>query len=464
MGVEKKASIDKSDDPCDVSKPYLPQEHKDKLKMCLDTKIKKFNEDVFGSLKEAGASQIIEYLIKAEIEYIDDLYKLRAEEATPLIRDIWIDTYPYAERLFRENKFGRENILLTIRSVLSDKEWGNFFESPLRYVDVMAKMEEHFKSNEAILYQLRSELTNLHNRGLFQSTIIKLPSDGMNAAPVSRGDLNIEVEVSKPLIVAGEQFSVFVSITNPFEVPVVVYSVETMIPVELVAVNEIGSFAEKFTGVAVGFATIDCESLSRGLNPPPYLLQPDDRICKQIVLRTDGDFWKWLRFTPVKLLLEIQVKYGVDYRVHLDTVKKELDIQVGLQAIMVGAILGGLIGGIIRLLSKESYDPWKGLVYIIIAIVFSAMAVVSFARKTGVQKIVSIEDFFGGLLIGFIVGFQGPEYASSWIFENTTPAAPHVAPNAVNLTDNCTLLGNVTNKTIAVIGSLTNNTIIGIQF
>jgi thiamine transporter ThiT len=461
MGVEKEASKDRSDDPCDVSKQYLLVEHQDKLKTCVDIKIKKFSEDVFSSLKEAGASQIIEYLIKIGIEYIDNLYKLRAEEAKPLIEDIWVKDSHNVERLFRENKFGRENILLTIRSVLSDKESGNLFESLLTYTKAIAQMGEYFKSNEVILYQLRSELTNLHNRGLFQSTVINLPSERMNAAPVSRGDLKIEVEVSKPLIVAGEQFSVFVSITNPFDVPVVVYSVETMIPVELVPVNEIGPFAEKFKGVAVGFATIDCESLSRGLNPPPYLLQPDDKICKQIVLKTDGNFLEWLNFTPMKLLLEIQVKYGVDYREHLDTVRTELDIQVGLKAIMVGAIVGGLIGGIVHLLSKESYNPWKGLIYIIIAVAFSAMAVVSFARKTGVQKIVSIEDFFGGLLIGFIVGFQGPEYASNWIFGNSTAPVSHVAAIPINGTHSGTVLGNVANKTITAIASMTNNTTMG---
>jgi hypothetical protein len=441
MGSDQQANPDKSDD-CDVSKSSSLQEHKDKLKTCVDTKIKRFSEDVFGSLKEAGASQIIEYLIKAGIEYIDDLYKAKPEEAKPLIKDIWINYYPYVESRLLENKFGRENIILTIRSVLSDRERGNLFESLLIFADVMAKMEKYFKSNEAILYQLRYELSNLHNRGLFQRTVINLPSEGLNAAPFSRGDLKIEVEVSKPLIVAGERFSLFVTITNPFEVPVVIYSVETMIPAELEEISEVGTLPkERNRGVAKGFATIDLEFLKEGLSPPPYLLQPDDRICKQLVLRTRGnsnifdyknkkylDTLKWLNFTPERLLLEIQIKYGVDYREHLDSVKTEVDIQVGLKAIMVGAILGGLFGGFVRAISKSKFHGQWNLddvsvylcdavlyfgnivEYVVIAIVFSAIAVVAFARKTGVQKIVSIEDFYGGLLIGFIVGYQGPEY------------------------------------------------------
>ena len=152
------------------------------------------------------------------------------------------------------------------------------------------------------------------------------------ATPDSRGDLKVEVEVSKPLIVAGEQFSVFVNVTNPFEKPVIIYSVETMIPSELVSINEMGNSSEKEIGVAEGFATIDRDYLRKGIKPMPYILQPDDRICKQIVLKTRGKRWDWLAFTPVRLILEIQVRYGVDYRTHLDTVKTELDIQVGLKA------------------------------------------------------------------------------------------------------------------------------------
>jgi len=445
-----------SPDPCNISESgnNLVEENREKLKACVDNKVEAFSKNVFGSLQASGSSQIIEYLIKVGIEYIDALYNKRNEETKALIKDIWIDNYPYMERQFQEHKFDATNIIPTIRAVLSDREMGNVFEKLLIVADVMAKMEEHFKSNEAILSQLRSELTSLHNRGLYQRTIINLPSEKMSAAAVSRGDLKIEVDVSKPLIVAGEEFSVFVSITNPFEVPIVIHKVETMIPIELKAISVIKESSEKYTGVAEGFATIDIEQLSKNLSPAPYVLQPDDRICKQIVLKTEGNFLKWLNFTPIKLLLEIQVQYGVDYREHLDTVKTEVDIQVGLKAIMVGAIVGGLVGGLVSVLSKSEHpDFWKGFSYVAIAIVFSAMAVVAFARKTGVQKIVSIEDFYGGLLIGFVVGFQGPEY----FWNDIMGGAGTPLQTANSLIDNNTA-GNATKEAITFLANATNNT------
>ncbi len=445
MGGESHLEIGSLNDPCDISKPNLLAEHKEKIKECMDSKIEKFSKDALGTLKKAGTYEIIEYLIKIGIEYINALYEERPEEANPLIEDIWINNHEYVKELLSTKKFENANILITIRSVLGDKDWANLFESLLIFIDSIGMMETHFSSNEIILYQLRSELLNLNSRGIYQKLAVKLPSEKMNAAPVSRGDLKIEVEVSKPLIVAGEQFSVFVNVTNPFEVPVIIYSVETMIPVELVAISEMGASWEKEIGVADGFATIDRDYLRKGLKPQPYTLQPDDRICKQIVLKTRGKKLQWLAFTPMKLILEIQVRYRVDDRTHLDTVKTELDIQVGLKAIMWGAIAGGLLGGLVRLLVDQKYDLGKTeLAYVAISVVFSAMAVVAFARKTGVQKIISIEDFFGGLLIGFIVGFQGYEWAWKLISGEEVPGNLTSIAN-MNNTINATNATNLTN-------------------
>ena len=452
MAKESQLDADKSDGPCDVSAPKLLNEHKEDIKKCMDIKIERFGKDPYETLKEAGTYEIIEYLIKIGVEYIDPLYKSRPDEAKPLIEGIWIYNHDYVNDLFSGNRFGPKDILITIRSVLSDREYGNLFESFLIFTDAVGMMEKHFKSNEVILYQLRSELSNLHNRGIYERTAVSLPSDEIMATPVSRGDLKVEVEVSKPLIVAGEQFSVFVNVTNPFEKPVIIYSVETMIPSELVAINEIGNSLEKEIGVAEGFATIDRDYLRKGLKPLPYILQPDDRICKQIVLKTRGERLDWLAFTPVRLILEIQFRYGVDYRTHLDTVKTELDLQVGLKAIMVGAIFGGILGGFVRLWSDQKYDfGLSNLAYIALSIVFSAMAVVAFARRTGVQKIVSIEDFFGGLLIGFYVGFQGPE----WAWKLISGEAPVVNETVSSIVNNSTQ--NLTTGATSILNNSIHN-------
>jgi len=48
-----------------------------------------------------------------------------------------------------------------------------------------------------------------------------------------RGALKIVVDTSKSIVRAGEPFSVFVTIENPFDIPIVIRSTETHLPIEL---------------------------------------------------------------------------------------------------------------------------------------------------------------------------------------------------------------------------------------
>ena len=53
----------------------------------------------------------------------------------------------------------------------------------------------------------------------------------------TRGPLRLEVSSSTPVMTGGTDFSIFVSISNPFDVPVTVYQVLTHIPIELIDRN-----------------------------------------------------------------------------------------------------------------------------------------------------------------------------------------------------------------------------------
>jgi hypothetical protein len=142
----------------------------------------------------------------------------------------------------------------------------------------------------------------------------------------------------------------------------------------------------------------------------PLTLQPGDSIVKQFILRTKS----WLFFTPLAHTLQIQVRYAVDDRDHLDTVRYELTIQAAITATMVGAVAGGLAGGIARLLGDiqgGAVNIGAQIMSLLLAVIFSAMTVVAFARKSGVQQIVSIEDFWGGLFLGFLIGYLGQDFA-----------------------------------------------------
>jgi hypothetical protein len=101
----------------------------------------------------------------------------------------------------------------------------------------------------------------------------------------------------------------------------------------------------------------------------------------------------------------------------------KLNVQAAITATMVGAVIGGATGALARLLSQGASSVNSGtgifmpaqVVSIILAVILSAVAVVSFARKSGAQQIVSVEDFWGGLFLGFLIGFFGQEFALNLI-------------------------------------------------
>ena len=501
------------------------------LKDFVDSEIKGLRADFFRRLQSSGTESVLYSLILINLQKIVEKY---LDKDTKLIEVIWPNEkgiiLDYLDNNLDENF--RKNIaenkanlkdnkeLATLIIKIMDKEksmkptFEPLFEKLMIITETMQKMGKYFEDMEFVLKILVSELKQFHSIGMFSRTVINIPSEQLSKPIISRGNLKIQIDIGKPILVAGEEFSIFVKITNPYEVPLVLFSVDTQIPVDLRDV--LGELREKPTGnkstqeiasifdyfrvpslnwrknpeedrIARGIATTDLDYLKRTsqLNPSPILLQPDDSIVKQFILETKN---KWL-FTPIALTLEIQVRYGVDHREHLDTEKIDLTIQSALSSIAVGAIIGGILGSVVGILFRPNRSNYMGIIessslnmpelplpfnnsgntdyfhlfvnfipwfinffgissinfvlhhasYLLLSMILSSMVVVAFARKSGVQKIISIEDFYGGLFLGFLIGFSGPEYAINLITGQGGHLAPNMSENVTNLTTHMNL-------------------------
>jgi hypothetical protein len=78
-----------------------------------------------------------------------------------------------------------------------------------------------------------------------------------------------------------------------------------------------------------------------------------------------------------------------------------------------------LTGAVARLLQVTSPEEWRifsgidiftSSTAVVVAVILSGIAVVFMARKSEAQSFVSVEDFWGGLLIGFLVGYTGTSF------------------------------------------------------
>jgi hypothetical protein len=292
-----------------------------------------------------------------------------------------------------------------------------------------------------------------------------------SVAPV-RGSLRLNVSTSSPQIGAGSDFSIFVVIQNPFDVPITINQVQTHIPIELLDVNRLRlelakqehsatsmsitslihqirqrlTARTRHTGVAIAvgtdfdptverdFVSLQVKSMgdhssmvgvqfSFPTNPNPeeldrlfrrladykhglipVTLQPGDSTVKQFVLRTRH----WLLFTPLTHTFQIQVNYSGDGVDHTDTIAYGQNIGATIGAISIGACCGAVLGAVLKHLSSaESASAASLGRAVLVALLASIAVVVAFARKSAAQPIVSVEDFWGGALIGFTVGFFG---------------------------------------------------------
>jgi hypothetical protein len=149
-----------------------------------------------------------------------------------------------------------------------------------------------------------------------------------------------------------------------------------------------------------------------------------------------------LTFLPSQYRLQFNVNYsftakqsenseGIESRefvLFTNTVAHEISIRPAVASVVSGAAIGGLIGGIARLIQSPTIS-WANLTLadlalsMFLSILLSAIAVIFLARKSNVQTFVSVEDFWGGILIGFFVGYTGTSF-----FEKITNINAGVTP------------------------------------
>jgi hypothetical protein len=303
-----------------------------------------------------------------------------------------------------------------------------------------------------------------------------------DAGPI-RGFPGITVTTASVQTQAGSDFSIFVIIQNPFDVPITLGQIETHLPVELYDVNRAISqyaqlrasekvaankdsefpkierwlayrryFREQQTGVAIAVGTnfapeqlverarapqlhLEGDAQVRGsiggihinfAEAPssqefrqvlgqldeydkglvPITLQPGNSVVKQFRLRTKS----WLFFTPLAYTFQIQVNYVMDNHDHSATVPYQLNIRSTLSSIIFGSIAGATLGALLKSLTEPS-QPGITAIPIVralaVAILASIAVVIAFSRKSSAQTLVSVEDFWGGAVIGFTVGYFG---------------------------------------------------------
>ncbi|WJK40782.1 hypothetical protein O7608_31145 [Solwaraspora sp. WMMA2056] len=127
-------------------------------------------------------------------------------------------------------------------------------------------------------------------------------------------------------------------------------------------------------------------------------------------------------FVPAAYRLNITVLYSFDpppldgkqegQAVHSNTATTEVTIRCALWAVIAGSTTGGILGATARFLQQGgpqqvASGPTSAVGPILLAVILSIAASIFAARRTETPSFISVEDFWGGALVGFLVGYSG---------------------------------------------------------
>lgn len=265
----------------------------------------------------------------------------------------------------------------------------------------------------------------------------------------------MSVSTSRDALIAGDHFSVFVKVQNPFEVPLRLINISAFVPVEFYDLEQrrqeqikratrVGGAMSKGLGTLWGLLgsrlspelgdqstrlgvvtarPIDGRAQAAAAEDPATsgLLQPGNSTTEVFTLCTRHE----RRFRPGSYRMQVSVRYRFDLppddeptdggvsAENSDVIDVVLDVRASLSTILLGGTLGCLAGWLARnidMLGTMGRIEAGGQALVHVLLTLGVMLL--FARKKDVQPLLSVEDAYGGALVGFMIGFTGADSVS----------------------------------------------------
>lgn len=218
----------------------------------------------------------------------------------------------------------------------------------------------------------------------------------------------LDIRVPPDDIEAGKRNTLNIIIKNPFDEAIKVLKVFSPTSTVLRGPERRGLF--KQAGKPSGLTT---EQASGSENEENQLIQPQSEVIRQIVLRTQG----YMFYKPTKITLDTQVEFHLSSRpsdILSQVVTSSHELMPPLRALISGSAIGAVIGSSLKFLSPSG-AVGSILATILIAVLSSALMTALIARGTGIKGIVTVEDFYGGLLVGVLVSYAGSDVFGEFV-------------------------------------------------
>jgi hypothetical protein len=152
---------------------------------------------------------------------------------------------------------------------------------------------------------------------------------------------------------------------------------------------------------------------------PVRVIQPHCEANAFLTIDTKG----WLFAKPTRLRLKSELLYRIegDVKEYSQVVPLTFDVRPPLRSVVIGAICGAILGGAARfindvliakrdVLSLSLHDWLLQAIQLSGSAIMAVIATIALSRKTGAQGFITVEDLFGGFVVGVLISYEGTSY------------------------------------------------------
>lgn len=255
--------------------------------------------------------------------------------------------------------------------------------------------------------------------------------------------IKIKTSIPQGVVIAGRPFSLTTTVTNPYEDPIEIMNYMYHIPYQVQWISD-AAYDQKF----VEFTSYNfmrqwiTPSIWQAAAQPPgqpmsFFNKSGDGKGVQVVAPGESQGYsfkammpQWLFITGGQLSFQGQIMYRRNGSFHTSTFEVSIPFRPPLRSISLGALLGALLGSSAKMLKENGpavfqQNPSEVITATLLAIILSTVAVVYSSRRSNEsQPVLTVEDVWGGMILGFLIGYLGNEF-----FQTIVPvSAPGTAP------------------------------------
>lgn len=228
----------------------------------------------------------------------------------------------------------------------------------------------------------------------------------------------ITATLSTKTIRKGDQFGIYLDVKNGLEKEITVTNVELTAPMGFIDIGEEAK-RKKTTGGSTGSTTSNGTGRSANYHVNSPLVQVRATALNVIVQPGSSYRYEYTLQAGTSLgpdpkpdthKMSFKVNYCKPDQAN-ETVGDQTatDIEVNIFPSFTSMLIGTLGGSALGTIAIKGFNFMDHTLIdaIILNLIFAFVAAVILVRRKDVQSFITIEDFWGGILIGFIIGYAG---------------------------------------------------------